>query len=87
MEKTVEFDDTIEALKEIEKLCGCPIYVNSEGEASPEAVSCEKTGSFSNPLQQLGLYMKDDCLGGEEEEDGEISTEVLDGEEGEIIIP
>lgn len=82
MEKTVEFDDTIEALKEIEILCGCPIYGNSEGEASPEAAISEK-GCFSNPLQQLGLYMKDDCLGGEEE-DGKISTKD-DGEEGEII--
>ncbi|CAM8903332.1 unnamed protein product [Rhodiola kirilowii] len=91
MEKTVEFHETVRALKEIEMICCCPISVNSEGEASPEAGSnaSDKVGSFgsySNPLQQLGLFMKDDGLDDDEDdiENGEISMNV-DGEEGEII--
>uniref|UniRef100_A0A7N0U2X4 Bromo domain-containing protein n=1 Tax=Kalanchoe fedtschenkoi TaxID=63787 RepID=A0A7N0U2X4_KALFE len=85
MERTVEFHETVGALKEIEMLCGCPVGSPIDV-ASPEVspLPYEKGG---NPLEQLGLFMKDDFLGGEEEEepeDCEISKKV-DGEEGEII--
>uniref|UniRef100_A0A7N0ZRZ2 Bromo domain-containing protein n=1 Tax=Kalanchoe fedtschenkoi TaxID=63787 RepID=A0A7N0ZRZ2_KALFE len=84
MEKTVEFHETVGALKEIEMLCGCPISGSPIDIGSPEVSPL--AGSYSNPLEQLGLFMKEDLFGGDEEdEDAEVSTKVVDGEEGEFI--
>ncbi|KAL3851438.1 hypothetical protein ACJIZ3_013320 [Penstemon smallii] len=61
IEKSVEIDENLQILKELEKLC----FPQSNFHGR-------------NPLERLGLYMKDDYL----EEDGDA---VLNGEEGEIV--
>lgn len=96
MKKTVEFDN-LEILKEIERLRKCPqsdrILKDEEDDGSPHQVvldlgECLLSGG--NPLERLGLFIKQ-----EEEEDffmeeDDVEEEVLsdgdvDGEEGEIF--
>ncbi|XP_017700225.2 transcription factor GTE9-like isoform X2 [Phoenix dactylifera] len=86
MEKTAEIESS-QFLKDLELLRAVPAEhaPSSVGETSPadlqEGIDCFKFGG-SNPLEQLGLYMKADD---EEEEDGEPSTVLAnDVEEGEI---
>lgn len=87
MEKTAEINENSLFLKDLEMLSTIPAehVPSSVGETSParsqEDIGCFKFGG-SNPLEQLGLYMKADD---EEEEDGEPSTIFAhDVEEGEI---
>lgn len=88
MEKTVEINETSKFLKDLEMLRTAPpeqipSYID---ETSPEPV-LDGLGSFKfgdcNPLEQLGLFMKED----EEEEECEppsVAEVVNDVEEGEI---
>ncbi|KAF8378140.1 hypothetical protein HHK36_029477 [Tetracentron sinense] len=90
MEKTVEINETSKFLKDLEMLRSAPAehLPSSVDEASPDH-SQDVMGGFnvrisSNPLEQLGLYMKMDD---EEEEEGEpqsLADPVNDVEEGEI---
>ncbi|XP_010927644.1 transcription factor GTE9 [Elaeis guineensis] len=87
IERTVEINESSQFLKDLEMLRTVPAehVPSSVGETSPvhsqEDIGCFKFGG-SNPLEQLGLYMKADD---EEEEDGEPSTALAnDVEEGEI---
>ncbi|KAL3820197.1 hypothetical protein ACJIZ3_006102 [Penstemon smallii] len=63
MEKTVDFDENLRILKELEMMC---------------CISPSNLSDCENPLAQLGLFIKDDYLEEEEEdamfngEDGEI---------------
>ncbi|XAR66637.1 hypothetical protein NMG60_11012929 [Bertholletia excelsa] len=70
MERTVEIDCNLDALKALEMLSG------SEPGLGPADGS-----SFGNPLERLGLFIKDDYMGDDDEE------AILngDGEEGEIF--
>ncbi|XP_024973772.1 transcription factor GTE9-like isoform X2 [Cynara cardunculus var. scolymus] len=94
MEKTVEIDETSRFIEDLEMLR----TVNPEqlpmsvDETSPDHESLEALGSFkfgaSNPLEQLGLYIKRDE---HEEDDGELEPSSvvpsginIDVEEGEI---
>lgn len=88
MEKTVEINENSRFLQDLEMLRTAPIehLPSSVDETSPDD-SQDGLGGFnfggSNPLEQLGLYMKDD----EEEEEGEppiVPNPVNDVEEGEI---
>ncbi|XP_073099205.1 LOW QUALITY PROTEIN: transcription factor GTE10 [Elaeis guineensis] len=86
MEKTVEISNDCRILKDLEMLRTVPAehVPSSVDETSPD-LSPDGMGGFklggSNPLEQLGLYMKKD----EEEEEGEPSSvPVNDVEEGEI---
>lgn len=86
MEKTIEINENSRFLEDLEMLRAAPEIPSSEVGTSPDH-SPDGLGSFkfgsSNPLEQLGLYMKDD----EEEEEGEppsVPTPVDDTEEGEI---
>ncbi|XP_022740396.1 transcription factor GTE8 [Durio zibethinus] len=88
MEKTVEINENSRFLEDLEMLRAAPAehLPSSVDETSPDH-SQDGLGSFkfgsSNPLEQLGLYMKDD----EEEEEGEppsVPNPVNDAEEGEI---
>ncbi|KAL6990500.1 hypothetical protein U1Q18_010428 [Sarracenia purpurea var. burkii] len=67
MEKTVEFDDNLEILKDLEVVLG-PI----EG------------FHFANPLERLGLFIKDAYRGYNNDEDDSILDG--DGEDGEIFL-
>lgn len=87
MEKTVEINENSRFLEDLEMLrAAAPEQLpSSVDETSPEH-SQDGFGSFkfgsNNPLEQLGLYMKED----EEEEEAEPPTvpKVMDVEEGEI---
>ncbi|XP_059641356.1 transcription factor GTE9-like [Cornus florida] len=88
MEKTVEINENSRFLEDLQMLSAVPPeqLPSSVDETSPDH-SQDGLGSFkfgaSNPLEQLGLYMKVD----EEEEEGEpphILSTANDVEEGEI---
>uniref|UniRef100_A0A5B7BNY6 Putative Bromodomain-containing protein isoform 4 n=1 Tax=Davidia involucrata TaxID=16924 RepID=A0A5B7BNY6_DAVIN len=88
MEKTVEINENSRFLEDLEMLRAVPPeqLLSSVDETSPEQ-SQDGLGSFkfggSNPLEQLGLYMKVD----EDEEEGEppsVQNIGNDVEEGEI---
>ncbi|CAK8541142.1 unnamed protein product [Lathyrus sativus] len=88
MEKTVEINENSRFLEDLERLRAVPAeqLPSSVDETSPDH-SQDGLGSFkfgsSNPLEQLGLYMKVD----DEEEEGEppsVPNPVNDVEEGEI---
>jgi hypothetical protein len=85
MEKTVEINDNSRFLEDLEMLRTAPAdqLPSSVDETSPDH-SQDGLGSFkfggSNPLEQLGLFMKED----EEEEVEPPSNPVNDVEEGEI---
>jgi hypothetical protein len=85
MEKTVEINDNSRFLKDLEMLRTAPAdqLPSSVDETSPDH-SQDGLGGFkfggSNPLEQLGLFMKED----EEEEVEPPSNPVNDVEEGEI---
>ncbi|EEF50952.1 bromodomain-containing protein, putative [Ricinus communis] len=88
MEKTVEINENSQLLEDLEMLRAAPVehLPSSVDETSP-VHSQDGLGGFkfggSNPLEQLGLFMKQD----EEEEEGEplnILNPVNDMEEGEI---
>lgn len=68
MEKTVELDQNLENLKELEKLSGGVLFIqphrvirNAMVKTALDEVQLE------NPLEQLGLFIKDEFLGEDEE--------------------
>ncbi|KAM7500614.1 hypothetical protein LguiA_025028 [Lonicera macranthoides] len=77
MEKTAEIDDNLEVLKDLEMLRGSVF----------EAI---EAGHLGNPLERLGLFIKDDYLGGDDDDEAEDDDEKDiwsgDGEEGEIFV-
>lgn len=88
MEKTVEINENSRFLEDLEMLRAVPAeqLPSSVEESSPD-ISPDGMGSFkfggSNPLEQLGLYMKAD----DEEEEGDapcVPNSVNEVEEGEI---
>lgn len=90
MEKTVEINENSRFLEDLEMLRTVPpeqLLPSSVDETSPDH-SQDAFGSFkfggSNPLEQLGLYMKMD----DDEEEGEppsiLNAKTNDVEEGEI---
>ncbi|PSR87504.1 Transcription factor like [Actinidia chinensis var. chinensis] len=88
MEKTVEINENSRFLEDLEMLSAAPPeQLPSSGDETSPDHSQDGLGSFkvggSNPLEQLGLYMKAD----EEEEEGDlpgIPNVVDDVEDGEI---
>ncbi|KAL7211534.1 hypothetical protein ACSBR2_014405 [Camellia fascicularis] len=70
MEKTVEIDNNLESLKDLEMLSRCSLSDNLHG------------FRIGNLLEELGLVMKDDFMGDEEDEVAILNG---DGEEGEIF--
>lgn len=88
MEKTVEINENSRLLEDLEMLRAVPAeqLPSSVDETSPDH-SQDGLGSFkfgsSNPLEQLGLYIKAD----DEDDEGEppsVPNPVHDVEEGEI---
>ncbi|KAA3455895.1 transcription factor GTE8-like [Gossypium australe] len=88
MEKTIEINENSRFLEDLEMLRAAPVdNLPSSVEGTCTDLSVGGLGSFklgsSNPLEQLGLYMKED----EEEEEGEppgVPNPMNDAEEGEI---
>ncbi|GKU92456.1 hypothetical protein SLEP1_g6178 [Rubroshorea leprosula] len=88
IQKTVEFEQNLETLKELEILSGCslPSYRLYHRDGSHQMVWGAFEGSgIANPLQlqDLGLFIKDDYQYLDEEDEAVNLDE--DGEEGEII--
>ncbi|KAK1266769.1 Transcription factor GTE10 [Acorus gramineus] len=91
IEKTVEINENSKFLKDLEMLRAAPCdhLPSSVDETHPEDTDDDVMGGFnlgSNPLEQLGLYMKVDD---EEEEEVDVDSPTapvnnLDVEEGEI---
>ncbi|XP_076901585.1 transcription factor GTE9-like [Bidens hawaiensis] len=93
IEKTVELDETSRFIEDLEMMRTEQLPI-SAGETSPDHGSLDALGSFnfgsSNPLEQLGLYMKRDDE--HEDDDGELEPPTVvpghevnaDVEEGEI---
>ncbi|KAE8718193.1 Transcription factor GTE8 [Hibiscus syriacus] len=88
MEKTIEINENSRFLEDLEMLSSTPVEnLPSSVDGTCSDHNLEALGSFkfgsSNPLEQLGLYMKDD----EEEAEGEptgFPNRINDAEEGEI---
>ena len=78
MEKTVEMEHNLETLKELEMLSGCRLsYQLLRGKNSSRA----SMKTSANPLERLGLFIKEEYVADEDEE-------FLNGcgrEEGEIF--
>lgn len=75
MERTVDLDDNLKILKDLEGLCRCPLSDGLLGNGDGVNLSLSR-----NPLERLGLYIKEEIL----QEDEAVLNE--DGEEGEILI-
>lgn len=98
MEKTVEINENCRFMEDLEMLSAAPAeqlqsFVD-DAATTPDLLSQDGLGSFnfqgsSNPLEQLGLYMKaddDDDDEGEPESvpDAVVGDAAKDAEEGEI---
>uniref|UniRef100_A0A5B7AEL2 Putative transcription factor GTE9 isoform X1 n=1 Tax=Davidia involucrata TaxID=16924 RepID=A0A5B7AEL2_DAVIN len=83
MERTVAIDDNLESLKELEMLSGGSLSdrLPDSEDGSEVVLGAIEGGHFGKPLERLGLFIKDDDMGDEDEE------VVLNGfgEEGEIF--
>lgn len=108
MERTVEIDENSGILKDLERLRSVPLEAMLGGghdagngdEGSADGSSTIALQGGSNPLEQLGLYMRndDDEEEAHEEEEGEMDgesaqavktdeeDEVVDVEDGEIDV-
>ena len=85
MEKTVEIEQSLESLKELEILCGyrpSSHVVNSDNGRGVLMASSWPV-YVQSQLEQLGLFIKSEYLGEEDGVDGDILN--VDGEEGEIF--
>ncbi|KAJ1414186.1 hypothetical protein SESBI_19036 [Sesbania bispinosa] len=82
MKRTVEIEHNLEAVKELEILSGCTLSYKALGSRNEYKVALETLDKlqFENPLERLGLFIKDEYTADEDEE-------VLNGgcEEGEIF--
>ncbi|KAL3515388.1 hypothetical protein ACH5RR_022290 [Cinchona calisaya] len=81
MERTAEFEDNLTALKELEMLSQCaPTYI-LHGCGPVMMFKALKTGKVFNPLEQLGLHIKEEFMADE----GEEMISSWEGEQGEIL--
>ncbi|KAE9602931.1 hypothetical protein Lal_00049956 [Lupinus albus] len=78
MERSVEIENNLECLKELEMLSGCKLCYQPPSTKDGSRIAMVTLNK--SPLEQLGLFMKDEYVTAGEDE------EVLDGcEEGEIL--
>lgn len=82
MEKAVQLEDNLMTLKELEMLTQCSPTFILHGCCPVMVLRRLETGEILNPLEQLGLHIKDDFL---EEDDDEETFLTWEGEEGEIL--
>ncbi|KAL3515444.1 hypothetical protein ACH5RR_022346 [Cinchona calisaya] len=81
MERTAEFEDNLTALKELEMLSQCaPTYI-LRGCEPVMMFKGLKTGKVFNPLEELGLHIKEESMADE----GDEMILSWEGEEGEIL--
>ncbi|CAL0329890.1 unnamed protein product [Lupinus luteus] len=78
MERSVEVENNLQCLKELERLCGCMLSFQAPSTKNGSRVAIDT--SDKSPLEQLGLFIKHEYVTADEDE------EVLDcWEEGEIL--
>lgn len=83
VERTVEFEDNLMIVKELETLSQCSFcYIHRGGFNGPPVMGFTSGGKVFNPLEKLGLYMKEEEFMTADEEEAFINREV---EEGEIV--
>lgn len=88
MERTVDIDDNQVILKDLEMLTECSRADHCfEVEFGLEGLGSVKGGGrVGNPLERLGLFIKEDyCIGDVYEDDEEEAILHVNGEEGEIL--
>ncbi|XP_057434090.1 transcription factor GTE10-like isoform X2 [Lotus japonicus] len=81
MKRTVEIEHNLEIVKELETLSGCTLSYKALGGRNDYKVALETLDKlqFENPLEQLGLFIKDELA----DEDEEVINGTV--EEGEIL--
>lgn len=81
MKRTVEIEHNLEIVKELETLSGCTLSYKALGGRYDYKVALETLDKlqFENPLEQLGLFIKDELA----DEDEEVINGTV--EEGEIL--
>ncbi|BFI25342.1 protein MpBromo2 [Marchantia polymorpha subsp. ruderalis] len=87
MEKTVEIDENSEILKDLEMLRTASMdHLPSSGEDSPDSDSPDGLPDFAlqggNPLERLGLFMKND----DEDEDDEENNDASQANHNKVVI-
>lgn len=91
MKRSVDIEHNLEVVKELESLSGCRLSYKAMGSRNDHRTAMERLDKlqFENPLERLGLFIKDDYIA---DEDEEILNEVGGGggvggswEEGEIF--
>ncbi|XP_004485967.1 transcription factor GTE12-like isoform X2 [Cicer arietinum] len=83
MKRSVDIEHNLEVVKELESLSGCTLSYKALGGRNDYRTAMEKLDKlqFENPLERLGLFIKDDYIADDDDE-------VLNGgvwEEGEIF--
>ncbi|KAG4977713.1 hypothetical protein JHK86_037187 [Glycine max] len=82
MKRTVDIEHNMEIIKELESLSGCTLSYKAVGGRNGYKVALETLDKhqFENPLERLGLFIKEDFT-------TDLDEEVLNGgfEEGEIF--
>lgn len=82
MRRTVDIEHNMEIIRELERLSGCTLSYKGVGGRNGYKVALETLEKplFENPLERLGLFIKEEYTADEDEE-------VLNGgfEEGEIF--
>ncbi|XP_045804672.1 transcription factor GTE12-like [Trifolium pratense] len=85
IKRSVDIEHNLEVVKELESLSGCTLSYKALGSRNDHRTAMERLDKlqFENPLERLGLFIKDDYIADEDEE-------VLNGggggwEEGEIF--
>lgn len=81
----MDIDDNQVILKDLDMLTVCsPAGLSLEADSSWQCLGAIEGRLIRNPLERLGLFIKEDyCVGDEYEEDEPILA--VDGEEGEIL--
>lgn len=83
MEKTVEFDENQKFLKDLEML-SCSL--NDHSMDSEDGSEVVMGPYFGNPLERLGLFMKNDYIGDEDEEEAILNGDGFSDGNGEITL-
>ena len=86
MEKTAEIEQNVEIVKELEILSGCSLSNTNQFHGHKNGGSERVIGGAyggENPLHRLGLFIKDEYLEDEDEEETFLNED--GGEEGEIL--
>ena len=85
MESTVDLEDNLMIVKELEQLSQCSSSYIVRGCNGPAVMVLRglKTGKVLHPIEQLGLHLKEEFMAADDDEDAYLSHREV--EEGEIV--